>query len=763
MTTTRHSDPGPAHHQRTVAVLRFLAVLSLALPILMLFVGGQLAWLAKKQQALDNTVRLNDLLYESASKLIDAQLMATEQARLLVGTLDDDAVAASQLDIHTHLKAMLRYLPHLRDVYLVNRSGHSIVDATRFPAPSVNNVSKRDYFRYFRDGGTGLFIGAAGSRMMDNLPFIPLAVQRPSLNGEFTGVIATSINPEYFQELFRQVLSAYPDSAGRMITLQRGDGRILVGSAQLSPDQEAVAAAEVADAIKPPAESGRSETGKSETGKSETGKSETGKSETGKSGAAAGQYVSSWPGETRLAAWRRLQPVDMVVVSSVSLRTVVADWLGTMLPYAVFGLFGALALFSITLVALRRTHHAEEAERRAAQEQQRRQQAEEAVRQSQKMEALGQLTGGVAHDFNNLLAVIQGNAELAKTRPPEKVAKLIDNIVHAAQRGAALTRQLLSFSRGQSLQPRVMQPQSEIPRLLELLKPSLRGNIQLKVQVPGGIWPVEIDPGEWEIAMLNIAVNARDAMPDGGTFAVTACNELVARGDIATAPDLAGEFVAIALADTGAGIPQDVATRAFEPFFTTKGPQLGTGLGLSQVYGFARQAGGAATIEPRKSGGTVVTLYLPRTRNISEPAGAVESWYRNHDSSGKRILLVEDNHEVAAITTEIIETLGYEVICVDRARKALDILQQPDVQIHLLLTDVVMPGEMNGLELAHRARAQFPALPIILMSGYNEAIAGHAEDFRILRKPLPAEQLARALFAELRATTRAARDTAKAG
>jgi two-component system NtrC family sensor kinase len=746
MTTTRHSDSGPAHHQRTVAVLRFLAVLSLALPILMLLAGGQLAWLAKKQQAWDNTVRLNDLLYESVSKLTDAQLLATEQARLLVGTLDDDGVAASQLDIHTHLKAMLRYLPHLRDVYLVNRDGHSIVDATRFPAPTAN-VSKRDYFRYFRDGGTGLFIGAPGSRMMDNLPFIPLAVQRPRRNGEFTGVIATSINPEYFQEFFRQVLSAYPDAAGRVITLQRGDGRILVGSAQLSPDQEAVAAAEVADAIKPPAD---------------PGKSETGQSETGKSLAAAGRYVSRWPGETRLAAWRHLQPVDMVVVSSVSLKTVVADWLSTMLPYMVFGLFGALALFSITLVALRRTHHAEAAERRAAQEQQRRQQAEEAVLQSQKMEALGQLTGGVAHDFNNLLAVIQGNAELARTRPPEKVAKLIDNIVHTAQRGAALTRQLLSFSRSQSLEPRVMQPHGEIPRLLEVLKPSLRGNIQLKVQVPSGIWPVEIDPGEWEIAMLNVAVNARDAMPDGGTFAVTACNELVARGGIVTAPDLEGEFVAIAMADTGAGIPQDVATRAFEPFFTTKGPQLGTGLGLSQVYGFTRQAGGAATIEPRRSGGTVVTLYLPRTRNISEPAGAVESWHRNHDSSGKRILLVEDNHEVAAITTEIIETLGYEVICVDRARKALDILQQPDAQLHLLLTDVVMPGEMNGLELAHRARAQFPALPIILMSGYNEAIAGHHEDFRILRKPLPAEQLARALFAELRATTRAARDVAKA-
>jgi two-component system NtrC family sensor kinase len=725
MTTTRHSDLGPAHHRRTVAVLRFLAVVAIALPILMLSAGGQMAWLAKKQEALDKTVRLNDLVYESTSKLVDAQLLAAEQARLLVGTMDDDAVAANQLDIHTRLQAMLRYLPHLRDVYVVNRNGHAIVDGTRFPAPSSNDVTNRDYFRYFKDGGTGLFIGAPGSRMMDNLPFIPLVVQRPSLNGGFTGVIATSINPEFFQDFFRQVLSAYPDSGGRMIALRRGDGQILVQS-----QHETASGAESADAIKSLAETG--------------------------------QFEAKRPDGSRLAAWRRLHAVDMVVVSSVSLRTVVADWLETMIPYAVFGLFSALALLCITLVALRRTHHAEAAERRAAQEQRRRQQAEETARQGQKMEALGQLTGGVAHDFNNLLAVIQGNAELVKTRPPEKVAKLIDNILHAAQRGAALTRQLLSFSRSQSLEPRVIEPHSEIPRLLELLKPSLRGNIQLKVQVPTGIWPVEIDPGEWEIAMLNIAVNARDAMPEGGMFSVTAHNERIIRFDIATAPDLDGEFVAIAMADTGAGIPPDVAMRAFEPFFTTKGPELGTGLGLSQVYGFARQAGGAATIEPGRSGGTKVTLYLPRTRKTSDPAGAAESWHRNHDSSGKRILLVEDNHEVAAIMTEIIETLGYEVVCVDRARKALDILQQPDAPFHLLLTDVVMPGDMNGLELAQRARAQFPALPIILMSGYNEAIA-HAQDFRILRKPLPAEQLARALFAELRASTRAARDTAKAG
>jgi two-component system NtrC family sensor kinase len=728
MTMTLRCEPRPCLHRRTVAVLRFLAVISIVLPVLMLCVGGQIAWQAKKQEASDQTVRLVDLVYESASRLFDAQLSAAEQASLLVGTMDDDAVAASQWDIHTHLQAMLRYLPHLRDIYVVSRDGHPLVNGTRFPALSTNDITSRDYFRHFNEGGTGMFIGAPSFRLTDNLPFIPLVVARPSSNGGFTGVIATSIDPKFFADFFRQVLSAYSDSSGRMISLRRGDGQMLTRSAQMSPEQAALSAAEFADAIKAPVEKGL--------------------------------FVSEWTGQTRLAAWRRLRSVDMVVVSSMSLRTVVADWSETMIPYAVLGLFSALALSSITIVALRRTQQAEAAEQRAAEDRRRRQVAEDAVREGQKMEALGKLTGGVAHDFNNLLAVIQGNAELAKGRPPDKANKLLDNILHAAERGATLTRQLLSFSRSQSLAPRVMEPHREIPRLLALLKPSLRGDIQIDVQVPAEVWPVEIDPGEWEIALLNIAVNARDAMPEGGRFTVTARNGVIAPGDIATAPDLHGEFVVIAMHDTGAGIPPNVAARAFEPFFTTKDVGRGTGLGLSQVYGFARQAGGAATIEAGKSRGTVATLYLPRTGNSAGPARTTEPWVCNRDESGKRILLVEDNHEVAAITTEILETLGYEVIRVDRARKALDRLKAPGASFHLLLTDVVMPDGMSGLELAQRVRAQFPALPTILVSGYNDVIAGNAHGFRVLRKPLPVEELARALRTEL---PLGIPDTAKAG
>ena len=476
----------------------------------------------------------------------------------------------------------------------------------------------------------------------------------------------------------------------------------------------------------------------------------------------AGQFKSAWLGETRLVAWRRLHDVDMAVFSSVSLNGVLRGWGATMIPYSALGLCAALALFSITIVALRRTRLAEAAEQQAADERLRRERAAETVRQSQKMEALGKLTGGVAHDFNNLLAVIQASAELAKIGPPERAGRLLDNVLHAARRGAVLTRQLLSFSRSQALALRVMDPFGEIPRTIEMLKPSLPGNIQIDVRVPDDASLIEIDPGEWEIALLNIAVNARDAMPDGGWFTVTVSNQHIVQGGVAEAPGLHGDFEKIALCDTGSGIPPEIAVRAFEPFFTTKDVGRGTGLGLSQVYGFARQAGGAAAIEPGPAGRTTVALFLPRTE---KPIDACAADLREdmHTGDAKRILLAEDNHEVAAITIEIVGTFNYDILWVDRARKALDKLMEAGAGFHRLLTDAVMPDGMNGLQLARMVRRRIPALPIILVSGYNDAVAGQPFEFRMLRKPLPVDQLAEAIRAELGTSSRMVAETVRAG
>jgi len=727
------SAPGQGHHRRTAAVLRFLAMASIVIPVLILVAGGLITWRDKQQEAMDQTIRLVDLVYESASKLFEAQLLATDQVRLMIGTRDDAQVIAEQQDLHLRLQAMLRYLPHLRTLFVVTRDGRAIVDGDRYPAPAANGLSERDYFTYFRDGGTGLFVGRPALRLVDQLPFFPLAVRRFSADGQFNGVIAASVDPSYFATFFHQVLHAYTNLEDRTIVLRRGNGDLLVRWPAQSPSNETRGEAVAGGVLR--------------------------------GGGDSGSYISAWQGKTRLVAWRRLHDVDMAVFTSVSMDGVRRFWLDTMLPYLFFGLCSALALFSISIVALRRTQMAEAAETRAAAERQRRERAETAVRQSQKMEAIGKLTGGVAHDFNNLLAVIQGSAELARNRPPDKVARLLDNIVHASRRGAALTRQLLSFSRTQSLAPRVLDPRAEIPRAMGLVRPSLRGDIQVDVQVAEDVWPIEVDPGEWEIALLNIAVNARDAMPNGGWFRVTAGNRRVAAGDVATAPEIAGDFVRITLRDTGSGIPPEVAARAFEPFFTTKDIGQGTGLGLSQVYGFARQAGGASSIEAcqDQAGGTIVTLHLPRALKAVEHPPDLQATDAAPAGATKRILLVEDNMEVAAITGEIIRSLGYEVVHATRAREALDRLDAPGPTFHLLITDIVMPDGISGLQLATTVRARMPALPIILVSGYNDATPQEASAFRVLRKPLPARRLAEAIRSELPAWPRIAVDNTVAG
>jgi two-component system, NtrC family, sensor kinase len=708
--------PGLSHHQKTVGLLRAMAAASLVIPMVMLLAGGILSWQSKQQDAWDKSTRLVDLLHESTSKLFETQFLALEQIGLMLEGLDSTTIAARESQFHDRLQAMLRYLPHTQDLFVVRENGHVAVSGLFYPAHSSFDMSNRDYFAWFQRGGTGLFVSEVRYRVADNLPVFSLAIRRPVPDGQFAGVIATAVSPDYFERLFRTASSAYDDFSGRIISLRRTDGQILVRSPANEPlnvGLDQILAANIARAQTP---SGRF------------------------------TYLSAPHGDYRDVVWRRFASADIVIASSVSHSAIAASWFGVILPHLAFGIPATLGLFSITLLALRCTAQAAAAANRAETERQGRQRAEEAARQSQKMEALGQLTGGVAHDFNNLLAVILGSAELAKTRPPDKAATLLDNIMQAAQRGATLTRQLLSFSRSQVLQPKILDPHIEIPRMMTLLKPSLRGTIDVAVQVASDVWLVELDPAEWDIAMLNIAVNARDAMPEGGRFTIAVDNLHVVAKQIARAPDLHGDFVRMALSDTGPGIAPDVAARAFEPFFTTKEIGRGTGLGLSQVYGFARQAGGRAIIEAGEAGGTIVTLYLPRSTKPIVPPAAVPD--HPGDCAARRILLVEDDNNLAEITTEILTSLGHEVVHVDRARKALDRLTQQAGWFNLLLTDIAMPDGPDGLQLACMVRARMPALPIILVSGYGDMPAA-AEGFRVLHKPLLAEQLAQAIRTEL--------------
>ncbi|HEY0526488.1 MAG TPA: PAS domain S-box protein [Stellaceae bacterium] len=384
---------------------------------------------------------------------------------------------------------------------------------------------------------------------------------------------------------------------------------------------------------------------------------------------------------------------------------------------------------------------AEEALRREAQERQR---AEEALRQAQKMEALGELTGGVAHDFNNLLMVINGNLELLRQKAmPAGADRRIEAIERAVRSGEDLTKKLLSFSRRQALQPKIVDLNHRIPKLADLLRHSLRGDIEIRVDVAPDLWPVEVDPGELELALINLAANARDAMPKGGTFSISGRN-VTLHGEDENAGDLTGEFVSIAVTDTGTGIPEDIVQRVFEPFFTTKEVGQGTGLGLSQVYGFARQSDGTATVRSRPGMGTTVTLYLPRSTKSLVPE-SVEAALQAPQRGLGMVLLVEDNDEVAEVTAALLQQLGYRCERVEGPHPALDKLREGE-KFDLVITDLVMPGGMNGIELARTLRGLYPGLPVLLTTGYSSAARdASSEGFPILKKPYHMAALNRAV------------------
>ncbi|MDR3535282.1 MAG: response regulator [Acetobacteraceae bacterium] len=704
--------PSIAADRRAAArLLRLLSVAAIVLPLAVLAGGSAIAWRNQQRDTWDSTARLTDLVYECFSKLFEAQLLVLDETQALTDGLDDAALQAGEAELHQRLATMLVHLPHVRDVFVVGRQARVLVDGVTYPAPYRNDVGDRDYMQHFAAGGGGLFVSIHGARKVDGLRDFTLAIPRSRQGGAYAGVIAASVAPEFFEGYFRQAVLAYGAPAARTISIRRTDGALLVRSGAdqaISAADAAVFADRVRQAIGP---SGRFEVALADTG------------------------------QHRLVAWRRLPSVDMIVLTSIDRSAMLQTWAWSIVTQLYFGVPVTLALFGITLLALRRTTQAANALEQAAVEMARREQAEEAVRQSQKMEALGKLTGGVAHDFNNLLAVILGSAELAKQRPPERVARLLDNILHAGQRAATLTRQLLSFSRTQNVAPQVLDLQGELPRMLELLTSSLRCDIDLTLDIAGDAWPVKVDPGEFEIALLNVAVNARDAMPSGGRFTIAATNRTVARLDVAEAPALAGDFVAIGLSDTGSGMTAEVAARAFEPFFTTKDIGHGTGLGLSQVYGFARQAGGAATIDSPPRGGTRITLLLPRSAHPPQPQ-ATDPPMAAQPHAGLRVLLVEDNAEVAAITSEMLHSLGWQVVVAERARPTLERLAE---RFDLLLSDVVMPDGMSGLELAHAARIRWPDLPILLVSGYSQAVATDQAAFPVLRKPFSLDQLAQAV------------------
>lgn len=405
-----------------------------------------------------------------------------------------------------------------------------------------------------------------------------------------------------------------------------------------------------------------------------------------------------------------------------------------------------------------RTHELTEANRLLQVEVSQRRKAEDALWHAQKMEAIGQLTGGVAHDFNNLLAVVVGTLDIVRHAieadrelPRGRLLRVLDAAEVATERGSRLTQQLLVFARRGTLRSETATLADLFGVSEPLFRRALGETIPLTLRLPSDLWPCQVDVGQFEAAILNLLVNSRDAMPGGGSVQITASNVVIAPSDTQLTDELPpGSYILVSVTDSGMGMTPDVVTRAFEPFFTTKEVGNGTGLGLSQVYGFVKQSGGHVVIDSAPGAGTTVWLYLARAASTGTPAAPVSEHAEIAGNRSETVLIVEDNDEVREMAIATVRGLGYRVLAAPNGPAALDLLHKEE-QIDLLFSDVVMPGGMNGYELIRQARAVRHELKALVTSGYANNVhrAGMPADVPLLQKPYHRSELASRIRAAL--------------
>ena len=695
-----------------VRLLQVLMIASVVLPAALFAYASWFTYREVHAVADERITRSLDVMQEQSLKVFETVDRTFAEVNEIVRGMSDEEIRAAGPRLEPRLARIVAAMPQLDAIVLVGRDGRPLVASMLASVPSEVRFNDRDSFGAQLGHDAGTYVGDIRAPRLAGIgsDFFDLSRRLESPDGSFNGVIAVAVRPSYFEDFYALI----GQTSGSFFALVRADGAYLA---------RYPAAPSRAQRL-----SGRSGLRTAIAG-----------------GAEHGLYTitSEIDGVSRRLGFRKLPGFPVYALAGVTSAALWAQWRADMQTHLIVGVPAMLAILTVLWVALRRT-------RRLYEEHDRREAAESALRQSQRLEAIGQLTGGVAHDFNNLLMIVSGSVHrLRRGMSDDKQRRLLDAIVNATERGESLTRQLLSFSRRQTLQPSVIDLAERLPELKDMLSRSLRGDIDIRVMVPRRPCGVKVDPSELELALLNLAVNARDAMPAGGKLTLTA-KPIVLRGK-ANEEGLSGDFVAIRIADTGEGIAPEVLSRVFEPFFTTKEFGKGTGLGLSQVYGFARQSGGAATITSTLRRGTAITLFLPRSFEAPaqprEPASAAGA-----PPPAGTVLLVEDDADVIEIARAYLREIGYSVKQAASARAGLDILDH-EGEVDLLFSDILMHGDMNGLDLAREVRRRFPAILVLLTSGYSSsAQAAIRQGFEVLQKPYDLAALKRGLAAARTAT-----------
>jgi signal transduction histidine kinase len=690
----------------TIRLLKLMLVLTLAVP------AGLFAYVAIASYhtffslADERIERSLDAVGEHAAKVFQAlNVTITAVERLLADRPDSD-LRASEARWHQELRNIAVELPAVDALWVLDSEGRTLASSSRFPAAIELDVTDRDYFWVHLGKGPRTFVGEVLAPRIGRQPFFAVSRRRNHIDGSFAGVIVMSVLPADFHKFYQRLAVL----KGSNYTVVREDGAVLVRyPGPVNPN------------VTLDANSGFMQSIAQNPG--------------------GGYYTttSQVDGSQRRIAVRRLEGLPLYASTGLGVADIRQEWLRFLGSHLLFGIPAIVSIFALVWLAQRRTEELyAEAERRMA--------VEESLRQSQKLEAVGQLTGGVAHDFNNLLTIIIGNLEMALRKAGDGIlTRPLSNALAGARRAAQLTQKLLAFSRRQPLDPRIIDVNRLLAGMADLLKGTLGERVEIETVGGAGLWRTEADPAELEAAILNLALNARDAMPDGGRMTIETSNAFLDEHYTRTIDGLAtGQYVLIALSDIGHGMSPETAERAFEPFFTTKDSGHGTGLGLSQVYGFVKQSGGHVRIYSEAGQGTTVKMYLPRSdgkeTRVSNAAG-VESATGN----GETVLVVEDDEGVRSYAAETLRELGYAVLTASDGSAALKFVRDRSQRVDLILTDVVLPG-MNGREFAEAAVALRPDARVLFMTGYSRnAIVHHGRLDRgvaLIQKPLSHDALA---------------------
>jgi len=696
-------------HVTTIRLLQVLVAAALLLPLLLFSFASWLSYRGTQEAANEKIERSLDVMQEEALKAFQSTELAIITIDDLLGNQSEAEIQADEARLHARLMQILGTLPDVQSIWILGPTGHPEVMTRADPAITSLDFSAEDYFRVPRDlPPPGEYIGSIHQSNTGGRPYFTFNRARYGADGKFAGTILLSLLPSDFSDFYSRMASG----AGLQFAMIRDDGTELAripepitGDVRLS-EHSAFRRIIAADP-------------------------------------AGGLYTTTSELDhiERRYGVRRVPGFPIYMSAGIATDELRNEWMGGMAMHLIFGIPATAFLCGALIVVLQRT-------KRLHVEENRRELAEAGMRQAQKMEAIGHLTGGIAHDFNNMLAIVLGSLDIALRRLVKgdtAVEKYLQTAQEGARRAAALTKQLLAFSRQQPLQPQSVACNKLVSEMSELLRRSLGETIKLETVLAGGLWRTNVDGNQLESAILNLAINARDAMPEGGKLTIETANTYLDDRYAAEHAVPAGQYVLIAVTDTGAGMTQDVMERAFDPFFTTKKHGAGTGLGLSQVYGFVRQSGGHIKIYSEVGQGTIVKIYLPRYFGADAPNDVrIDRTPSPRADGNVTVLVVEDDDGMRAYAAEAVQELGYKVLEAANGPAALELLESHP-EIDLLFTDVVMP-DMNGRRMTEQALRRRPSIKVLFTTGYTRNAIVHNgmldPDVQLLAKPFTLEDLA---------------------